>query len=111
MTIKIYVGNLSYQVSESELYDLFARFGKVESSKIITNPHTGRPRGFAFVEMYKRNEGFQAIRELNGKEVKGRRLKVNKAHSQKNRTNNLDRRTNRFAGRSYFQGGGARRNS
>ena len=84
MTIKIYVGNLSYSTSETELNDLFAQFGEVGSTKIITDRYTGRSRGFAFVEMPNRNEGQSAINELNGSEVRGRNLKVSEARPKKN---------------------------
>jgi RNA recognition motif-containing protein len=84
MTMKIYVGNLSYSTSETELNDLFAQFGEVGSTKIITDRYTGRSRGFAFVEMPNRNEGQSAINELNGSEVRGRNLKVSEARPKKN---------------------------
>jgi RNA recognition motif-containing protein len=84
MTIKIYVGNLSFTTSETELNDLFAQFGEVGSTKIITDRHSGRSRGFAFVEMPNRNEGQSAINELNGSEVRGRNLKVSEARPKKN---------------------------
>ena len=85
MSIKIYVGNLSYDVSESALYDLFKAFGEVESAKIITDRYSGNSRGFAFVEMTNRNEGQQAISELNGKEVSSRNLKVSEARPTGNK--------------------------
>ena len=93
MTIKIYVGNLSYSMSESELNDLFAQFGEVESAKIVTDRNSGRSRGFAFVEMSERNEGEKAINELNGSEIRGRNLKVSEARPKKN---NRGYRSNRY---------------
>ena len=84
MTIKIYVGNLSYTTSETELNDLFTQFGEVGSAKIITDRYTGRSRGFAFVEMPNRDEGQTAISELNGSEVRGRNIKVSEARPKKN---------------------------
>ena len=84
MTIKIYVGNLSYTTSETELNDLFTQFGEVGSTKIITDRYTGRSRGFAFVEMPNRDEGQTAINELNGSEVRGRNIKVSEARPKKN---------------------------
>lgn len=95
MTIKIYVGNLSYSMSESELNELFAKFGEVESAKIITDRYTGRSRGFAFVEMPTRSDGEQAINELNGSEVRGRNIKVSEARPKRN---NLGYRGNRSFG-------------
>lgn len=79
MSINIYVGNLSFNTTESELRDIFAAYGAVESAKIISDQFTGRSRGFGFVEMTEREEGMNAIRELDTKEVGGRNLKVNEA--------------------------------
>lgn len=78
-TMKLYVGNLSFNTNEADLESLFAAYGQVESAKVITDRDTGRSRGFAFVEMASRSEGEQAIAEMNGKEVDGRQLKVNEA--------------------------------
>jgi RNA recognition motif-containing protein len=77
MATKLYVGNLSFQTTENELNDLFARAGTVESVRIITDRDTGRSRGFAFVEM--QDGGEQAIAQFNGKEFNGRALTVNEA--------------------------------
>ena len=77
--MNIYVGNLSYSATEDQLRDLFAEFGQVESVSVITDRATGRPRGFAFVEMPDDAEGQKAIDELNGKELDERELKVNMA--------------------------------
>ena len=79
MSIKIYVGNLSFDSSEGELKGLFEAYGEVDSAKIITDQFTGRSRGFGFIEMTNREEGLKAIQELDSKEVKGRSLKVNEA--------------------------------
>ena len=77
--MNIYVGNLSYDATEDQLRDLFAEFGQVESVSVITDRATGRPRGFAFVEMPDDTEGQKAIDEINEKELDGRTLKVNMA--------------------------------
>ena len=77
--MKIYVGNLSFDVTEEELRTEFAAFGKVESVSIITDKYTGRARGFAFVEMPTVSEGQAAITGLNGKNLKDRALTVNAA--------------------------------
>lgn len=77
--MNIYVGNLSYSATEDQLRDLFAEFGQVESVSVITDRATGRPRGFAFVEMPDDAEGQKAIDEINGKELDERELKVNMA--------------------------------
>jgi RNA recognition motif-containing protein len=77
--MKIYVGNLSYDVTEEELRQEFAAFGKVESVSVITDKYSGRPKGFAFVEMPTVSEGQAAITALNGKTLKDRALTVNAA--------------------------------
>jgi len=77
--MKIYVGNLSYEVTGDELEQEFAAFGEVTSVNIITDKYTGRPRGFGFVEMAKVSEGQAAIAGLNGKTLKERTLTVNEA--------------------------------
>ncbi|MBU2550013.1 MAG: RNA-binding protein [Proteobacteria bacterium] len=82
--MKLYVGNLSYHTTESELRDLFATYGEVESVRIITDRDTGRSKGFGFIELSGRTGGEQAIAELNGKEVDSRQLKVNEARPKTN---------------------------
>jgi len=77
--MKIYVGNLSYDVTEEELRQEFQAFGEVESVDIITDKYSGRPRGFGFVEMPTVSEGQAAITALNGKTLKDRTLNVNAA--------------------------------
>ena len=77
--MKIYVGNLSFDVTEEELRAEFAALGKVESVSIITDKYSGRPKGFAFVEMPSVSEGQAAITALNGKTLKDRTLTVNAA--------------------------------
>ena len=77
--MKIYAGNLTYDITEEQLQEEFATFGEVVSVSIPTDKYTGRPRGFAFVEMSKVAEGQAAVKGLNGKELKGRTLVVNEA--------------------------------
>jgi len=77
--MKIYVGNLSYDVTEEELRQEFEAFGAVESLNIITDKYSGRPKGFGFVEMPSVSEGQAAITGLNGKTIKERTLNVNAA--------------------------------
>jgi len=74
--MKIYVGNLSFDVTEEELRQEFAPFGEVESVSVVTDKYSGRPRGFAFVEMPSASEGQAAITALNGKTLKDRTLTV-----------------------------------
>jgi cold-inducible RNA-binding protein len=75
----IFVGNLSYQTTQDELYAAFAYYGGVERVNIVTDRDTGQPRGFAFVEMTNSAEAESAINQLNGAELNGRALNVNEA--------------------------------
>ena len=78
---KIYVGNLPFSTSESEIRELFSQHGTVESVSVITDRATGQPRGFAFVEM-SRADASRAIQNLNGKALGGRPLRVNEAQER-----------------------------
>ena len=82
---KIYVGNLSFDTSESELRDLFAQHGEVSSASLVMDRETGRPRGFGFVEMTDAGQASAAIEALNGQSVGGRDLTVNEAKPRENR--------------------------
>ena len=75
----IYVGNLSFDASEDDVRGAFATFGTVESVKMIMDRETGRPRGFAFVNMTESDEANTAIESLNGSELLGRELRVREA--------------------------------
>ena len=77
--MRIYVGNLSYEVTEEELRQEFGAFGEVASVEIITDRDSGRPKGFGFVEMPSASEGQAAIAALNGKTLEERTLNVNEA--------------------------------
>ena len=77
--MNIYVGNLSYGMSEDELRDAFGAFGAVSSVKILMDRETGRSRGFGFVEMPNKSEAETAIAQLNGKDLGGRALRINEA--------------------------------
>ena len=77
--MNIYVGNLSYEVTEEDLKQAFEGFGQVESVNIIKDRYSGESRGFGFVEMSDKAEAESAIEGLNGKELKGRTLSVNEA--------------------------------
>jgi len=83
--MNIYVGNLSYGVTDKDLEKLFAEFGTVSDSKIITDRDSGRSKGFGFVEMANQSEGEEAIKQLNGKEIDGRNIKVNVAKPKTDR--------------------------
>jgi len=78
--MNIYVGNLSYEVTEEDLQKAFEGFGQIESIKIIKDNYSGKSKGFGFVEMANNADAQSAINDLNNKELKGRILKVNAAH-------------------------------
>ena len=100
MSMKLYVGNLSFNTSATDLQNIFSEIGTVESANLIEDRETGRSRGFAFVEMSSQAEGENAIAQLNGKEVDGRELKVNEAKPQEKRGNGGG------GGRGGYGGGG-----
>jgi cold-inducible RNA-binding protein len=75
----VFVGNLSYETTQDELFTAFANYGTVDKVSIITDRDTGQPRGFAFVEMPNKSEAEAAIASLNGTEMHGRALNVNEA--------------------------------
>lgn len=83
--MNIYVGNLSYQMGDSELEEVFAKFGAVKSAKVITDRETGRSKGFGFIEMETSEAGNEAIEALNGNECGGRTLRVNEARPREER--------------------------
>ncbi|MBI1895875.1 MAG: RNA-binding protein [Acidobacteria bacterium] len=83
----IFVGNLSYQTTETELQSLFGAYGAVERVSIIRDRETGQPRGFAFVEMPSSDEAARAISAVNGRELNGRALNVNEARPREPRGN------------------------
>jgi len=85
MNKKLYVGGLSYSVTDAQLSELFQSHGTVESAKVITDRDTDRSRGFGFVEMGTQQEAEQAIKALNGTEHEGRSLTVNESKPRENR--------------------------
>ena len=94
--MSIYIGNLSYQVSKEDLSAVFADYGTVKRVHIPSDRDTGRPRGFAFVEMESEADEDKAIETLDGAEWMSRELKVNKARPRENRNSFSGRRNNRF---------------
>lgn len=84
MSMKLYIGNLSFQTSSEDLQQLFSQAGDVKSANIIEDRETGRSRGFGFVEMSTKEEGAAAIKQFNGKDVDGRALNVNEAKPRDN---------------------------
>src|SRR5262245_11009228 len=83
--MKLYVGNLSYNVTSQQLEELFAQYGKVTSAQVIMDRDTGRSKGFGFVEMVDGNEARAAMEGLNLKDVDGRSLTVNEARPREER--------------------------
>ncbi len=83
--MNIYIGNMSFSLTEKDLEELFAEFGIVSSARIITDRDTRRSKGFGFVEMPNQAEAEEAIRQLAGKEVDGRNLNVNEAKPREER--------------------------
>ncbi len=84
MSKNIYVGNMSWNTTETELSELFAQYGEVTSARIITDRDTQRSKGFGFVEMADDNAASAAISALNGTDLGGRNLRVNEAESRGN---------------------------
>lgn len=101
MSMKLYVGNLSFKTSDEELKELFSQMGTVDSVRIIEDVN-GRSRGFGFVEMSTREDGQKAIEQLNGKELNGRTLNVNEARQRE------ERPRGRSGGGGGRSGGGGR---
>ena len=85
MDNKLYVGNLPFSADEDELRELFSKQGEVESVRIITDAYYGRSKGFGFVEMASEEEASAAIEALNGADMGGRALKVDKARAREPR--------------------------
>ena len=81
--MNIYVGNLPFRATESEVENLFTQYGQVDSVALITDRETGRPRGFGFVEMADDGEARKAIEELDGTELDGRPLRINEARPRR----------------------------
>ncbi len=117
MGSKIYVGNLPFSATSESLNEMFAKFGTVESAKIVMDRDTGRSKGFGFVEMSSADEAAQAIEKLNGQDHGGRSLVVNEARPMEPRTGGFggggggrggDRGGDR-GGRGGFGGGGGGR--
>jgi len=100
--MSIYVGNLSYEVNQEDLNEVFAEYGTVKRVQLPTDRETGKLRGFGFVEMETEAEETAAIEALDGAEWMGRDIKVNKAKPRENRGSG--------GSRGGYGGGGSRRN-
>ncbi|MFO7447327.1 MAG: RNA-binding protein [Ignavibacteriaceae bacterium] len=91
--MNIYIGNLSSNVSEQDLRDLFSGYGNIIRTKIVRDPYTGVSKGFGFVEMPGESEATKAIKELNTKDIKGKKITVSEAHAKTDsRTPNAGRK-------------------
>ena len=101
---KIYVGNLAYGISSSDLQQMFETYGVVQSAQVILDRDTGRSKGFGFVEMEGESEAQAAIAALNGKEMDGRTLNVNEARPREDHGGGVGR-----GGYSGGRGGGHRK--
>jgi len=99
--MNIYVGNLTFSMTEEELRSAFANHGEVTTARIITDRETGRSRGFGFVEMTDDTQAEAAIQAMSGKDIDGRALTVNEAKPRENRGGG--------GGGGYGGGGGDRR--
>jgi cold-inducible RNA-binding protein len=96
MPRKLYVGNMSYDTTEDKLRELFAAHGEVTSVNVVTDRYSGRPRGFAFVEMATDEAANAAIAALDGQEVDGRQLKVAEARPRQSRGRGRERDRRRW---------------
>ncbi|MDQ3651826.1 MAG: RNA-binding protein [Acidobacteriota bacterium] len=105
MSMKLYVGNLSFQTSSEDLQDLFGQAGTVESASVVEDRETGRSRGFGFVEMATKEEGESAIQQFNGKDFNGRNLTVNEARPREDRGGGGGGRGGGFGGNRGGGGG------
>lgn len=91
METRLFVGNLSFKVTEDNLLDIFSPYGDVMQVRIINDRETGRPRGFGFVTMASEDEAHKAIEALNKHEIEGRALTVNIARPREERPRNYSR--------------------
>ena len=82
MSVRLYIGNLPFEVTREDLNTIFSTIGTVEDAIIVTQPGSGRPRGFGFVEMQDEQEAHVAIEQLDGYSLAGRSLKVNVANTR-----------------------------
>ncbi|HEX3569021.1 MAG TPA: RNA-binding protein [Candidatus Saccharimonadales bacterium] len=109
MATKLFVGSLSYGVTDDQLEEFFASVGTVVSARVIMDRETNRSKGFGFVEMSSEDEAKAAVKELDGKELDGRPINVSEARPQEKRENRSFGGGNRGGGDRGGFGGGARR--
>jgi RNA recognition motif-containing protein len=101
--MNIYAGNLSWNLKDQDLHNLFAQHGEVSSAKIVTDKFTGRSKGFGFVEMPNDDQANAAITALNGSEVDGRSIVVNESRPKQEGGGGFKKRS--FGGGGYKKGG------
>jgi RNA recognition motif-containing protein len=94
--MNIYVGNISREVTDTELQDLFTGYGEVGSAKIIRDHFTGESKGFGFVEMPESSSAIKALNELNNQDLKGRKIVVNEARPREDKPRNDRKENNRW---------------
>jgi len=109
MSMKLYVGNLSFGTMEDDLQQLFSQVGSVESIAMVTDRDTGRSRGFAFVEMSSKSEGEAAIAKFNGSELDGRSLTVSEAKPRETNAGGFGGGNNGGRGGGFGRGRGSAR--
>lgn len=101
MAKKLYVGNLTYETTGSDLENLFGAHGTVQSAQVIMDRDTGRSKGFAFVEMQSDDQAQTAITALNGQQINGRALTVNEARPREERGSGSSGGRGSFGGKRY----------
>jgi len=87
MSVNIYIGNLAFAVKDQDLNKVFSEFGEVVSANVISDKVSGRSKGFGFVEMKNTEDAGKAVKELDGKEIMGRQVKVNFAKPKSEKSN------------------------
>ena len=106
MAKRLYVGNLAYSVTEADLLEVFTEAGNVADVKVVLDRESGRPRGFAFVEMSTDDEAAKAMQTLNGREIQGRAISVSEARERSGGGGGGGGGGGRGGGRGGFGGGG-----
>ena len=106
MAKRLYVGNLAYSVTEADLREVFTEAGNVADVKVVLDRESGRPRGFAFVEMSTYDEAAKAMQTLNGREIQGRAISVSEARERSGGGGGGGGGGGRGGGRGGFGGGG-----
>jgi RNA recognition motif-containing protein len=104
--MKLYTGNLSYEVSDEDLKQAFSAFGQVDSATVVKDTYTRRSKGFGFVEMASGEAAQAAIHALNGKELKGRAMNVSEARPKAEGSGSWQRNSPGAGGNRWRSGGG-----